>query len=51
MRVGRVIPEYVRQGSCSDCLKLWGRERDALLRKIEALERQVAQLKATKYKS
>lgn len=39
----RVIPpDYVRQGSCSDCLKVWAKERDALLRQIDALERQLA---------
>ena len=45
MKVKRVVPDYVRQGSCSDCLKVWSKERDALLRQIDALERQVAALK------
>ena len=45
MKVKRVVPDYVRQGSCSDCLRVWSRERDALLRQIDALERQVAALR------
>ena len=40
----REVPDYVRRGSCGDCLKVWGRDRDALLRKIDALERHVRTL-------
>jgi hypothetical protein len=36
----------MKKTGCADCLKVWSRERDALLRQIDALQRQVVQLKA-----
>lgn len=45
MKAERVVPEYIKRGSCSDCLKVWSRERDALLRRLDALERDNARLR------
>lgn len=40
-------PDYVRRGGCADCLKVWSRERDKLLRQIDALQRDNTKLRET----
>jgi hypothetical protein len=35
------VPDYVKRGSCSDCLRLWDSRERELLDRIKALEAQL----------
>lgn len=40
----RNLPDYVKSGSCSDCLKVWDQRQEELLSQIGVLERTLADL-------
>jgi len=40
----RQTPDYVRRGTCSDCLVVWSRRERELIEQIVKLQKQVQQL-------